>query len=76
MKDQRKISYTMAEQIAGDANSLFAFFIKMPKWQMACYIATAFYIVLVCLSMYKLGDSTTQLYEYPYTVSREAKRRK
>lgn len=76
MKDQSKTSYRKAEQIAGDANSLLVFFIKMPKWQIACYIATAFYIVLVCLSMYKLGDSTTQLYAYPYTVSRKAQEMK
>lgn len=42
------------------------------SWVILLCLVALCYVLLVCFSMYKISDSTTQLYEYPYTVSREA----
>lgn len=42
-------------------------------WQMrGVCILTGCYILFVCFTMMKLSETTTQLYEYPYLVSRES----
>lgn len=76
MKNYSGISYTTGEQAADDAKTQLVGFIKIPKWLLGLCLITVFYILFVCFSMYKIGDSTTQLYEYPYTVSRKAQEMK
>lgn len=46
------------------------------SWVILLCLVALCYVLLVCFSMYKISDSTTQLYEYPYTVSREAQKMK
>ncbi|MCH5276377.1 MAG: response regulator [Desulfovibrionaceae bacterium] len=44
---------------------------NIPKWLTGLYFIVGFYILFVCFSLYTIGDSTTQLYDYPYTVARK-----
>ena len=76
MKSYSGIPYTMGKQAADDVKTQLVGFIKIPKWLLGLCLITVFYILFVCFSMYKIGDSTTQLYEYPYTVSRKAQEMK
>lgn len=46
------------------------------SWVLLLCLVALCYVLLVCFSMYKISDSTTQLYEYPYAVSREAQEMK
>ncbi len=62
MKEYNKIPYPAGKQGAHSVKTWLTDFI--------C-IATVCYLLFVCFSMYKIGDSTTQLYQYPYTVSRK-----
>ncbi len=46
-------------------------------WRMrGVCLLTGCYILFVCFTMIKLSDTTTQLYEYPYLVSRESRQMK
>jgi len=76
MKSYSGIPYTTGKQAADDVKTQLVGFIKIPKWLLGLCLITVFYILFVCFSMYKIGDSTTQLYEYPYTVSRKAQEMK
>ena len=76
MKSYSGIPYTTRKQAADDVKTQLVGFIKIPKWLLGLCLITVFYILFVCFSMYKIGDSTTQLYEYPYTVSRKAQEMK
>ena len=76
MKSYSGIPYTTEKQAADDVKTQLVGFIKIPKWLLGLCLITVFYILFVCFSMYKIGDSTTQLYEYPYTVSRKAQEMK
>lgn len=44
---------------------------NIPKWLTGLYFIVGFYILFVCFSLYTIGNSTTQLYDYPYTVARK-----
>ncbi len=46
------------------------------RWVAGLCSLAACYMLFVVFAMYKLGESTTQLYEYPYTVSREVREMK
>lgn len=46
-------------------------------WRMrGVCLLTGCYILFVCFTMIKLSETTTQLYEYPYLVSRESRQMK
>lgn len=63
------MQHSIKKQYAED--NIIHFFIKKQKRQIVYYVGIVLYLLFICLSMYRLGDLTTQLYEYPYTVSRK-----
>ena len=47
-----------------------------PRWLIPLCLITLCYILFVSFIMYRMSEATTQLYDYPYTVSREAREMK
>lgn len=47
-----------------------------PRWLIPLCLITLCYVLFVSFIMYRMSEATTQLYDYPYTVSREAREMK
>ena len=74
--DFKKVLLRSVERAMGLEEGELTVFLRKRRWLLGACIGTFFYMLLACYSLYKISYSTTLLYDYPYTVSREAQEMK